>query len=78
MSFDLNEVRRLELAGGAVLAKYRRLVSECDHSMLGSPAHEALGQFQLDWIADPNRATEVAREENVARIAAAEAAARAE
>jgi hypothetical protein len=77
MSFDLNEVRRLEIVGGATLAKYRRLVSECDQSMHGSLAHEALGQFQRDWIANPNRATEVAREEAAAAAAAGELAARA-
>jgi hypothetical protein len=78
MSFNLLEVRRLELAGGAALAKYRRLLSEADQSMHGSPAQQALGEFCQAWIADPNAAMEQARNENAAAWAAAERAARGE
>jgi hypothetical protein len=77
MSFDLNEVRRLELAGGAALAKYQRLLGEADQALHGSPAHQALGEFCKQWEQDPNRAMEVARNEVAARAEAAEAAAKA-
>jgi hypothetical protein len=73
MSFDLNEVRRLQAQGGAVLAKYERLVAAADAAMHGSPAHEELGAFQLSWIADPDLAAEVAREEAAEAAEAAEA-----
>jgi hypothetical protein len=74
MSFDLLEVRRLELAGGAALAKYQRLLGECDRSAHLSPAQQALGEFCQAWIADPNRAMEVARNEVAAAWAAAQRA----
>jgi hypothetical protein len=76
MSFDRNEITRLRLHGGAVLAKYQRLVGEADRSAHDSPAQRALGNFQQAWIADPNLAAEVARDEAVAAIEAHEAAAR--
>jgi hypothetical protein len=77
MSLSLIEVARLQVFGGAVLAKYERLVAAADASLHGSLAQAELGEFCQAWIADPNRAAEVAREEAVAAIAAAEIAARA-
>jgi hypothetical protein len=53
MSFDLNEVRRLQQLGGPTWAEYQRLVSECDTSTFDSPAHKALGEFQQGWLHDP-------------------------
>jgi hypothetical protein len=67
MSFDLTEVRRLEAAGGAVLAHYERLLREANQSAHGSLSELALGQFQLAWIADPEAVTRAAEEEGMAR-----------
>jgi hypothetical protein len=68
MSFDRNEVRRLEATGGAVLARYRALVAAADASAYDSPAARAKAEFERDWAADP---------ETVKRIVAAEARAQA-
>jgi hypothetical protein len=76
MSFNLNEVRRLELMGGAVLAKFNRLVSAADRSAHGSAAQEALGEFMKAFERDPNLAADEARTEAAAAAAAREAAAR--
>jgi hypothetical protein len=76
MSFDLNEVRRLKVAGDPAWSEYCRLVAECDASAYDSPAHRALGKFCKEWEANSNEAMERARELNVDRIAAAEAARR--
>jgi hypothetical protein len=59
----------LQLFGGAVWQKYERLLAEADRSAHGSPALQELGEFCQSWIADPNRAAEVAREEAAARSA---------
>jgi hypothetical protein len=53
MSFDRNEIARLRLFGGAVLAKYERLVAAADHSAHLSPAQLELAEFCQAWIADP-------------------------
>jgi hypothetical protein len=66
MSFHLIEVRRLEAAGGAVLAKYRRLVAAADAAAHDSPAHRALAQFWKAWEQDPQAVTNAAREEAAA------------
>jgi hypothetical protein len=67
MSFSLLEVQRLELMGGAVLAKYRRLVRAADGSAHGSPAQEELFAFHKAFERDPNLAADEARTEAAAR-----------
>jgi hypothetical protein len=76
MSFDLNEVRRLEVMGGAVEAKYWRLVSNRDGSAHESPSARELGEFMKAFEQDPNKAAEIARNEAVAAAEAAALAAR--
>jgi hypothetical protein len=63
MSFDLIQVHKLKAEGGAVLAKYERLLREANQSAHGSSSELVLGQFQLAWIADPERVTREAEEE---------------
>jgi hypothetical protein len=63
MSFDLLEVHRLQRAGGAVLAKYNRLVAAADASAHGSLAQQELGEFQQSWLADPAGTTAAAKAE---------------
>ena len=63
MSFDLNEVRRLQYAGGAVWEKYRRLLSAADRAQHDSPDHKALGEFEMAWKADPVAAAQQAEAE---------------
>jgi hypothetical protein len=63
MSFDLLETYRLERVGGAVLAKYRRLVAAADAAMHGSPAHVQLGRFMKSWEQDADRVTREAEQE---------------
>jgi hypothetical protein len=53
MSFWFGEVYKLQAHGGPAWAQYQQLVAECDASMYGSPAHEALGKFQKAWEQDP-------------------------
>jgi hypothetical protein len=53
MSFNLNEIARLQRFGGPTWAEYQRLVAECDVSTFDSPAHKALGEFQQGWLHDP-------------------------
>jgi hypothetical protein len=77
MSFSLMEVARLQVFGGAVLARYRELVEAADRSLHDSPAQRELGEFRQSWLADPNATAEVARELMVARAEAAELAAHA-
>jgi hypothetical protein len=62
MSFDLVQLGRLQQVGGAVLTHYERLLREANQSAHGSPAEQALGEFQLAWIADPERVTREAEE----------------
>jgi hypothetical protein len=72
MSFDLNEMRRLQYAGGAVWEKYRQLLSAADAAMHDSPAHKALGEFEMAWKTDPEaviRAVEAEAAEVAARAA---------
>jgi hypothetical protein len=78
VSFNLIEVQRLQVMGGAVLAKYERLLGEADRALHDSPAVRELGQFMKDFEQDPNLAAEVARNEDAAAWAAAERAARGE
>jgi hypothetical protein len=63
VSFDLNEVRRLQYAGGAVWEKYRRLLSAADQALHDSLDHRALGEFEMAWKADPVAAAQQAEEE---------------
>jgi hypothetical protein len=77
VSFDLNEARRLKVAGDPVWSEYCRLVAECDASAYDSPAHRVLGEFQKAWERGPNELIERVRQLNVARAEAAEAARRA-
>jgi hypothetical protein len=63
MSFNMNEVRRLEAArvtaaGLKVWEKYQRLVTAADQAAHGSPAEQELGEFRLQWLADPGRVIE--------------------
>jgi hypothetical protein len=41
--------------GGAVWAKWQRLVAAADASAHGSPAEQEVGEFRLAWLADPTR-----------------------
>jgi hypothetical protein len=76
MSFDLILAHKI-MAGGPPLAdEYQRLVAECDASAYDSPAHRALGEFQQQYEQDPNLLAERVRALVLARIEAAEAAAR--
>jgi hypothetical protein len=77
MSFDLIQVHKLKAQGGQVWDEYQRLVAEADAAMHDSPAHKALGEFQQQWEANSDLLTERVRALVVARIEAAEAAARA-
>jgi hypothetical protein len=66
MSFSLNEVARLQLFGGAVWAKYERLLGEADRSAHGSLAQQELGAFCQAWLQDSNKAADEARTEAAA------------
>jgi hypothetical protein len=72
MSFNLNEVHRLRRLGGAVLAKYERLVAAADQSQHGSPAEAELGAFRLAWLADPIALTQHCEQEAGAEVAEAQ------
>jgi hypothetical protein len=63
MSFNMIELYRLQQKGGAVLAKYQRLLAEADASMHDSPAHRAYGAFCKQWEADPVGTTQQAEQE---------------
>jgi hypothetical protein len=76
MSFDLTQIRKLELMGGAALQRHAELVRAADASAHGSIAQDELSAFRALWLQDPNVAAEVARELFVARAEAAELAAR--
>jgi hypothetical protein len=67
MSFSLNEVARLQRAGGAVLAKYKKLLAEADGAMHDSLAHRALGEFQKSWEQDPQAVIRAAEHEHGSR-----------
>jgi hypothetical protein len=75
-SFNRIEVQRLEIMGGAVLAKFHRLTATASASAHMSPAQQELAAFMKAFEQDPNLAAEVARDEAVAAAEAAEAARR--
>jgi hypothetical protein len=49
----LTEVLRIQRIGGALAQRHAALVRAADASAHGSPAQQALRQFELAWLADP-------------------------
>jgi hypothetical protein len=77
MSFHLLQLHKIEAMGGAPWQLHQELQARADQSAHDSPAVRQLNEFRALWLEDCNRAAEWARELIVARITAAEAAARA-
>jgi hypothetical protein len=71
----VNELHKLEAAGGLVLQRYRELTAAADGSAHDSFDALAKAQFERDWEQRPNELTEEVRELIAARAGAAEVAA---
>jgi hypothetical protein len=73
----VNEIAKLQAAGGLVLERWNELTARADASAHESPDAMAKAEFERLWQSNPNALAERVRVENVRRIAAAERAARA-
>jgi hypothetical protein len=63
---DLIRLNQLRAAGGAVLARYQRLLAAAEHRGHGSPEERALREFQRDYQAAPAAVTAAADAEDAA------------